>query len=88
MPIKHLIPFIPFLGVTGNVSVKSVLESVIIAGIVLFGTVQVLGTKIDGLNSQLARIENTIISQDVQIRVIDRRSEANLQQLRDIEKRP
>ena len=82
-PLRQLIPFVSS---NGAVSVKGILESVIIAGIILFGTVQTLGAKINDLSVQLTRVENTLKAQDARLRVVERRVSVNIQRLNDDEK--
>ncbi len=86
MILKHLGENLPFIGlVMGNEHapiVTKLIEYFVIGGVILFGTIQVLGTKIDDINIQMNKVEKVLVSQDVRIRVVERESAVNTSELR------
>ncbi len=74
-----MVQHIPF---TGSSWFSKLIEYAVIGGVILFGSVQVLGSKIDGLSIQLTQVEHAIIRQDARIRVVEQESAVNAAELR------
>jgi len=86
-PVKHIIDNLPFVGlVLGNEHapiIAKLIEYAVIGGVILFGTVQVLGNKIDDVGAQMNQVERVLISQDARLRAVEREAAVNSQRLND-----
>jgi len=86
MVLKHLGENLPFVGlVLGNEHapiIAKLIEYAVIGGVILFGTVQVLGNKIDDVGAQMNRVEQVLISQDARLRAVEREAAVNTAELR------
>ncbi len=63
--------------------IAQLIVAIIVGAITLFGTVNVLGTKIDFMSAQLNTIGSVLIRQDNRLRIVERETAINTQSILD-----
>ena len=63
--------------------ITQLLGAIVVGTITLLGTVNVLGTKIDYLSTQLKNVEIVLNRQDIRLRTVEREAAINTQSIVD-----
>ena len=76
--LKRLLPFS-----TGSSVVKALIEAAVIGGILMFGNIQVLGSRLTGIKGQITQVQRQLNQFDHRLRVVEKLSVVNAQRITD-----